>query len=326
MTEHTYEYWQAALQGTFGPVHDGDCQPGFWRKRTSRAGPFVPAATWEQDGQMVAVVDGKPTDASELWSFICRYPVAEAEYHKRVETGRWSDEDEAVTASLSPPASQAPGANNPPADPLEDLRGQIDTALAGVANYAKVGSDESAGKAQSLRSRLLDLSGDADKRRESLKRPHLEAGRAVDESWNPLVKEAKAGADALRTAISAFETEQKRKRDAAEAERQRLARIAAQEVEKARLEAEAAGKPAPEPPPPIPEPAPAPSTQVRGAYGKAASKKVVKKAIIQDYAKAVVSLSGHPEMKELVGKLAQRAVTAGVMVDGVGFEEVVDVK
>lgn len=324
-----YTYWQNALQGTFGPVHDGDAQPGFWRKRTSRAGPFVPVAIWEQDDEMIAVVDQKRADAAELWSFVCRYPVTEAEYHKRVETGKWSDEDDSVRASLSPPpASQEIGANNPPTDPLEVLKGSIDAALAGVADYAAVSSDEAASKAQSLRARLLELSGSADKERETRKRPHFEAGKAVDEAWGPLVKTAKAGADALRAAISAFETAEKRKRDAEEAERVRLARIAAQEQEKARLEAEAAGRPAPEPPPPtpVPEPAPAPSAQIRGAYGKAASKKVVKKARVVDYAAATAAMVTHPELRALVDKLAQRAVDAGVTVAGVEFDEVVDVR
>lgn len=321
-----YTYWQNALAGTFGEVHDGHPMPGFYRKRTGKAAGYVPVAIWEQDGAMIATVDQKAADANEIWTYCCDKPITEAEYLKRVETGRWSDEDASVTASLSPPPARM-GDNNPPADPLEDLKGQIDTALAGVADYAAVSSDEAASKAQSLRSRLLELSGDADKRRETLKRPHLEAGRAVDEAWNPLVKMAKAGADALRAAISAFETAEKRKRDAAEAELARLAAVAAKEAERVRLEAEAAGRPAPEPPPPVPVPeaAPAPSTKVSGAYGRAASKKLVNKAIIQDYAKAVVALSGHPEMKELVAKLAQRAVTAGVAVDGVSFEEVVNV-
>lgn len=322
-----YTYWQNALAGTFGAVHDGHPQPGFYRKRTGKAAGYVPVAIWEQDGAMIATVDQKSADANEIWTYCCDKPITEAEYHKRVETGRWSDEDASVTASLSPPPARM-GDNNPPADPLEDLQGQIDTALAGLVDYAAVSSDEAASKAQSLRSRLLELSGDADKRRETLKRPHLEAGRAVDEAWNPLVKMAKAGADALRAAISAFETAEKRKRDAAEAERARLAAVAAKEAERVRLEAEAAGRPAPEPPPPapVPEPAPAPSTQVRGAYGKAASKKVVKKARVVDYAVATAAMVTHPELRALVDKLAQRAVDAGVTVAGVEFEEVIDVR
>lgn len=330
----SYDWWHRALAGDkIGgetlPVHEGQCESGFWRKRVSRGGVFVPVATWEQDGKMVAVVGGKEADAAELWSFICRYPVTEEMYRQRMETGKWSDEDDSVTASLTAPhASQDLGANNPPTDPLEVLQGSIDSALAGVDDYAKITSEAAAGKAQSLRSRLLELSGEADKEREKLVRPHLDAQNAFNKAWQPLVKGAKAGADALRAAISAFETEEKRKRDAAESERQRLAQKAAKEAEAARKAAEVAGQPAPEPPPPAPTPEPAPvqSTQVRGAYGKAASKKVVKKARVVDYAAATAAMVSHPELKALVDKLAQRAVDAGVTVAGVEFDEIVDVR
>lgn len=317
-----YDYWKTALAGTFGPVHDGECGLGFWRKRVSRGGAFVPVATWAQDGKVIALVDGKEADPAEVWTYICRYPVTEAAYRQRVDSGRWPDEDAAVADSL------AHSPENEPKDDATLLRDQIVSALAGVGDYSKVADDEAAAKAQSLRSRLLELSGSADKKREALVRPHLDAQKAVNDLWQPLVKTAKAGADSLKAAISAFETEQKRKRDAEEAERQRLARQAAQEAEKARLAAEAAGQPAPEPPPPAPtpEPVPAPQTQVRGAYGRAASKKIVKKARVVDFAAATAAMVTHPELRALVEKLAQRAVDAGVMVPGVEFEEIVDVR
>lgn len=317
-----YTYWQNALRGEFGPVHDGDCGLGFWRKRVSRGGTFVPVATWEQGGKIVALVDGKEADPEEIWTFICRFPIEEAAYHQRVQTGKWAEDDAAVAESL------AHDPKNETADEAEVLKDQIDSALAGVEKYAKIEDETQEAAAQGLRSRLLELHRDADGKREKIVRPFLDGEKAANAIWMPLVREAKVGADAIKTALGAFATAQKRKRDAEEAERQRLARVAAQEAEKARQEAEAAGRPAPEPvpePPPPPTPAPA-QTQIRPSYGRAATKKTVKKAIIQDYAKAVVALSSHPEMKELVEKLAQRAVTAGVMVDGVGFEEVVDVK
>jgi bacterioferritin (cytochrome b1) len=319
-----YGWWQRALAGekVGGPtllVHDGDAQPGFWRRRESRGGPFRPVAIWEEDGKLVALDDGREADPAELWSFICRFAVSEEFYRQRVETGKWPDEDNAVAASLVPPPA---GHNKPPTDPLEVLRESIDTALKGVEDYSKVTSDEAAAKAQSLRSRLLELSGTAEKEREQRKRPHFEAGKAVDEAWQPLVKMAKAGADAIRAAISAFETAQDKARKAAEAERQRLV----QEAEKARLEAEAAGKPAPIPvqaPPPPVEPV---KPQIRGAYGKAASKTVIKVAKVVDYDKAYLSLRTHPELKALIDQLAQRAVKAGVTVDGVEVEDQIDVR
>lgn len=331
----TYDFWHLALAGEeVGgpklPVNDGECHEGFWRKRTAQAGPFVPVATWEQDGQMVALVNGKPADPAEIWTYICRHPVSEEHYHERLEKGRWWDEDEAVVASRGNLTHDA-STNNPPATPLEDLTDQIETALKGVDAYAKIVSDEEASKAQSLRSRLLDLSGDAEKKRVKEKQPHLDAGRAVDDAWNPLVRTAKAGADKLRAAMSAYETEQKRLRDAAEAKA--AAEKAAREkaAADALKAAQAAGEPAPAvtPPPepePVPEPPKAASMQIRGGSGRAASKQMVKIATVVDIDKAFQSLKTHPELVALISTLAQRAVKAGFPVDGVSVEEKVDVR
>lgn len=323
-----YTYWMNALAGTFGPVHDDDPQPGFYRKRTGKAAGYVPVAIWPQDGKMVALVDGKEADASAIWTYVCEYPILEEWYRARMMGQPWPDESAAVTASLAPPPA---GHNNPPTDPAEILQGQIDAALKGVEEYGDIRSDETASKAQSLRSRLLELSGDADKRREADKRPHLDAGTAIDKKWQPIVKAAKAGADAIRAALSAHETRKDRERQAAETKRREAedaARIAAEEeTRRNAAAAEAAGKPAPEPvaPAPMPESAPAPvpeaSVAIRGAYGRAAAVKVVKVAKVVDQDKAYMAMRTHKELVELIAKLAQRAATAGVEVAGVEVTE-----
>lgn len=303
----SYQYWQDALRGEWGDIHEGDARAGFWRKRGKSMGRFLPVAIWpDESGKLVAICDGKEVDPAEIFGWCNQNPVSEANYRERVETGRWWDEDAAVAESLS----HAP--ENETQDEATLLRDQIAAALAGIHAYAKIEDETAASKAQGLRSRLLELHRDADARREKLVRPHLDAQNAVNKVWQPLVKEAKAGADTIRTALGAYETAQKRAREAA-----------AEAIRKA----EEAGQPPPslpEPPAlaPVPEP---PKTQIKPAYGRAASKKTIKKAIITDYDRAVVALKSHPEMRELVVKLAQRAVTAGVQVDGVGFEEVIDV-
>ena len=68
---------------------------------------------------------------------------------------------------------------------------------------------------------MNELAGKADKQREKLKRPHLEAGKAVDAQWMPLVRDAKSVADMLRKYIEDFETTKLRERRRLEEERQR---------------------------------------------------------------------------------------------------------
>jgi len=310
-----YTYWQNALRGEFGPVHDEPCHPGFWRKRISRGGAFVPVAVWLDGGNLVALVDGRQVEPDgSLWSYICRYPVTEEAYRRRVETGRWPDEDAAVTESLEPPSI---GHNGAPTNPAEIMAGQIEAALNGVSEYTDIRSDEVAAQAQSLRSRLLELSGKADKEREKLKKPILEAGRAIDALWNPLVKSAKEGADAIRKALGAHETRKDQERRAAEAARLK----AEQEAAAARAKAEAAGKPAPKPtapPPPAPEPV---QTTLRGSYGRAASIRVVKVATVTDAAAFYAHIAAMPETVEYLAATAKRLVKAGFTPPGVTITE-----
>ena len=106
-----YAYWTNALAGTLGPVHDGDPQCGFYRRRFAKDAPFVPVAIWRGEDGFIALVDGKSADASDIWTWVCDKPITEAEYHKVMGGEGWSDE---------PRAAAVP--SNMPADPFEALK------------------------------------------------------------------------------------------------------------------------------------------------------------------------------------------------------------
>lgn len=308
-----YSFWRDALAGKFGPVHDDDPQPGFYRKRTRRAGPFVPVAIWRDGERMVAFVDGRAADASEIWTFVCQHPISEEAYHQALNGDGWDDLDEGVAEQA------ADRRNSDPEDDAESLRDQVEAARERIAEYASVTSDEQAAKAQSLRARLNELAREADKKRDALKRPHLEAGKAVDAEWQPIIKSAKAGADQVAKAIGEHETRKLRERREAE----RRAEEARRQQEEAARAAEAANKPAPPPPAtPEPEPAPAPTTTIRGGYGRAASVSVENVVTgITDQDALYTFLRDHPELKEKMFDLARRAVVKGHSVPGVSVEE-----
>lgn len=313
-----YAYWREALKGNFGPVHDSDPQSGFYRKRKFRSGPFLPVAIWFDDasGAYVALVDGQAANAEEVWTYVCRYPVTEEAYRDRVAGKPWPDEDPGVTASLEAPTTI--GSNNPPKDQAVILAEQIDANCKSASAYAEIKDDETAGKAQSCRSRLLELGGQADKKREDEKRPHLEAGRAVDAKWQPIVKKAKDAAGAILRALNAHENRKlEEQREAA-----RKAAEAAAKAEAARRAAEKAGKPVPPPAEParLPEPQPI-QTQIRGGYGRAASKRMVKVVTVTDIDAAFGFLKSEQELVDLIGRLAQRAVDAGNTVPGTTVKE-----
>lgn len=306
-----YEFYYAALEnsaevGKSLPVHEGDPQAGFYRKRKFKGGPFVPVAIWRDGESMVALCDEKSADPAELWTFVCRNPITEAAYHKAVKTGEWDDVAPGV------------GHNSGDDDPFESLSDQIAAAGKNVATFSKIEDDEAQAKAQSARARLNELSNEADKIRKREKEPHFEAGKAVDAKWQPLVKDAKAGADAIAKAMGAYETEKARKA----AEARRKAEEEARKREEERRAAEAAGKPAPEPEPaPISEPEPAPTT-IKGGYGRAASVRVVRiVAQVTDWGALWGFLREHPELKDNMIRLAQRALDKGHEVPGVAVDE-----
>lgn len=310
-----YDFWRRALAGervgTDLPIHEGEPQPGFYRKRTGKAKGYVPVALWEQDGKIVGVANLEVIDPVEVWTYCCRAPITEKQYWDRVNTGKWHDEDEAVAASIAPP----PAGHNQ-ADKVDSLKDQIESALQGVADYAEVKDDATAAKAQSLRSRLLELHRDADKERDALKRPHLEAGQAVDAIWQPIVKSAKAGADAIKKALDAHETAKFRAEQAA------IAAQRAKDAEEAARHAPIAAEPEA---PPAPIPAPVAAAPLKGAYGRGAARKVVKTAVVKDQDAAYAHFKAQPEVVSVLQMLSQRMVTAGFQVPGVEIIEEIKV-
>lgn len=337
-TADAYSFWHRAIEITGGKRSltreeqkslfvTEEPQAGFFRRRTVKAGPFIPCAIWPADGVMVGAQDGKAADPDGFWTYCCPHPVTHEAYTLRVETGRWPDEDQGVTDSFGlPPVGPKLGDNNPPEEtPLESLERQIAAASANLSAYQTITSDEAAGRAQAVRSRLLDIGGQADNIREREKAPHLAAERAVDKLWMPLVRQAKEGAETLRAALKSYETAKLNK---AKVE----ALVQARAAEQAAKAAAAANRPAPSPPAPAPEPPPV-QTTIRGASGRAATVKTVKKAVVTDYSAFtafVLALTGtSPARQELIAladKLAQKAVAAGFEPAGVSIEDVADVR
>lgn len=289
-----YDYWRNALDGKFGPIHDGDPQPGFYRLRR-RGQVDQPVAIWRGHGRMCCVVADREDDANELWTFVADKPITEDVYRAVVAGEPWPDVAPSVAAV----------SNSESADPAAVLRDQIDACKADLARFATITDDTQQAAAQSLRSRLLELSREADKTREKLKAPHLEAGKAVDAKWQPLVKDAKAAADTVAAAMSAWETA--KARAAAEARRK-----AEEEARKA-AEADA-------PPPPV-VPAPAPTAPIKGAYGRAASVRVVRIATVVDYGRLYEAIRDNSELKAVMQKIAQKIVDGGETVAGVEVTE-----
>lgn len=316
------------------PIHPGEYQVGYFRTRR-KGGAWEPVGIYPDDS---GVVHGfrnnmEVSDIPELFTWCCRHPVTHQAYVDALDGKGWPDDDKVVAAQLAAPAP-APadeptiGDNSGEVDEATTLKDQIEAALAGMKAYEKITDDKTAEKALSLRNRLNELSRDADKIRTREKEPHLEAGKAVDLKWQPLVKRAKAGADQVRDAMSAWETvklQRRREEERKALEAQRAAEEAARAAEPTSGEPQGETTVLEAPKVDV-QPDAAPST-IRGSYGKAASvsaKTVVKE--VTDWSALAVYMSSHPEAQALLRQLAQRAIDAGRTVPGITTEEVATVR
>ena len=259
-----YAWWRAALSGAvIGrdlPVHDGDPQCGFYRKR-AKDGGFAPVAIFPHGDGLIATIGAQAINPDDVWTYCCKNPVSEQAYRVALTSGLWPDED----ANIS---------RDGPMYDAEEFSESIAAAEVGLGDYKVIKDDEHAARAQSLRSRMLELGREADKLRTEQKAPHLAAGKAVDERWREPIARAKAAATAIAKALSAFET--KKRKEAVENR--------------------------------VNEP---PTTQIKGGYGRAASIQTVLVAKLIDPMAAYQHFMADDALLACVCKLGDAAVKRG---------------
>lgn len=261
-----YAWWRAALDGAqLGkdiPVHDGDPQCGFYRKRARKGGPFVPVAIFPHGDGLIGIMGTQAVNPEEVWTYCCQHPVTEQAYRVALTSGMWPDEDAHIV-------KEGPLYN------ADDFLETVAACEVGVSDYDTIENDQHAARAQSLRSKLLELHREADKLRAEEKAPHLAAGKAVDERWREPIQRAKNAADAIKRALGRFETARRK-----EAEENRTN----------------------EPPP----------DKIKGGYGRAASVYTVKVAKLIDPMKAYEHFMADDALLACVCKLGDAAARRGV--------------
>lgn len=326
MTSNSYDWHTNALKGVRGPIQEDDPQTGWYenRRKDKRTGKVTRdlVAFWKDtnDGSQRIHINGRDpgpnANTDMLWVFASKYPISAEVYAEVLKTGKWPDDAKAV----SDVAALETGEDLTPA---EKIVREIAEARKDLPTYAKIDSDDTAAKAQSLRSLLTGLAGRLDKEREALVRPHIDAQREINGVWNPHIKAAQADAATVRAAQEAWETEKRVAARLAQEAADKLAREAAEAARKA----EEQGKPPPPPPaPPPPSNAPAPSTQIKGGSGRAASVSTYQHVLSIDEDKVFAQFKGNPELSALLVALAQKAINAGIPVPGAVTEERAKVK
>lgn len=224
MTAEPYAFWRAQLAGK--PIDLDDKLPrcGFYRKSDQ------PIAIWMNGDEMVAKIGSgkiKPADAGfaeQTFAWCCRQAISHEVYTAVLAGEPWPD---------APPDVKAEIGDNLPADPFERLMIELEAHEERIALFLKtpITDEEQATKAGLWSGKVAGLGKELDAMREVEKRPHDEAGKAVQAKFKPKVEKAALLARQLKDHMSAFVLAKKRRAEAEERERQEAVRKAAASLE-----------------------------------------------------------------------------------------------
>ena len=319
-----FQNWRDAIAGNEVALHADIPHPGYYKMRKGKDGPWLPVAIWRKDGHLVCRVAGDMVDPLAVWTWCAKNPVAKDAAKQAFDTGVW-------------PGDVAIGHNSGDLSLAEEIAEARSQAMGWLAK-TQIADKVTADMAANYRARLLELSKKADAERDGKVRPHLDAQKAINAEYKPLVDGAKADADAIRGKLSVYLAAEEAKARAAAAEAARIenekrmaefkrqqeeAAKARAEAEKARLASQAAEIPPP-PPEPIPEPpapvfvAPEPvKLQAGGQRGKKAGLREITRYELTDFAAALAHVQHHPDIRAAVEKVAFAQARAGTEVPGV---------
>lgn len=310
-------------QQALGVTHEP--QSGFYRKR-NKNGPDVPVAIWTGDMDLVAVSGDDALDPVDIWTWCCRWPITEASYRDVAENGKaWPDDAPVADGGIG---------HNQPDDPHEALKVEFagEQELAEQFLKTPITTQEQADRAAVWSKKLATIAKKATDLHKVDKQPHLDAGRAVDDKWRGLKEEPDALSKRLKRHMDAYLLEQQRiereRQEVARREEERLRReaeevarkaaedeqqseharaVAKAEVDQLRREAEEKAKEAEA------------RNAAAGRTGAKVALRTFVSAHVTDYHAAAKALldANHRELKETIDQLANRAIRAGVSLNGV---------
>jgi hypothetical protein len=277
-----YAFWRAGRDGHPVPAHEGDPQPGFYRRR-AHSGPDDAIAYWREAGEMRCLLNRNAVGdamAIALWTYVCNRPVNHQDYLHRLEHGHWPNENIAVLGHNRPPDDQTIEALTSVLDALKSEAGRI-------LDAGPCKSQGEADQASDIANELMGVEKRAVELHRTAKAPSIAEGKRVDKTWFPLRDQAADLKERIRLRCITPYLSLKRR----------------QAEEAARMAAEA-GEPAPE------------ARIAAGSLKRTTALRTVVTAKVDDYPAALAYFAAHPEIRELVQRLADRAVRAGVSVPG----------
>jgi hypothetical protein len=308
-----FQFWRDALAGKKVEISADAPQPGYYKTRTRKDGPYVPVAIWTANGELACRVGNEIWDPVRVWTFCADKPVSKNDAKHAFEHGTWPGDAPEI------------GHNSGDLSLAEQIAEYAAMALTWLKNSG-VKDQVSADKAANYRAKLNQLKKDADDARTTEKAPHLSAAKAVDDKWRAPIAEATKAAEDIRAALTAFMVAEER-RLKAEAEARRKAEEERVAKERARIEAERAEKMRvnpiaaltdQEPELPIaPAEAEPVKIQAGGQRGRKTGLKTVTVYEVTDYEAALSHVKSHPDVIAAVEKVAKAQAKTGAAVPGV---------
>lgn len=323
--ENPWAWWQAALEGNIGPMHEGQPEQGYYRTRF-KGGQWEPVALWFENGEWHAMRGERMVDPADTWNFCRTHPVSYEAYQKAIEGAGWDDE---------PPAPSI--GHNLPADPFDALKLEYEAEKEQAEAFMRtpIKTQDQADKAAIWSKRLATIAKKATDQHKVEKQPSLDEGRRVDDKWRGLKEDPAELSKKLKRHMDAYLQEQARiereRQEAARREEERLRREAEEASRKAaeadhqseverqaaidrarQLEQEAAAKA---------KEAEAKNASA-GRTGARVSLRTFVEPNITDYDALLMALKDRPEIREVVESLAKRAAKSGVSLPGMEIIEV----
>lgn len=199
-------YWRQALLGVPTPIHENDPQPGYYRMRAGRGGPWQPVAIWrDSQGDLKALRAGLPADAQDLWTWCCRNPIPYETYVSVAERREPWPDDITMQAEVDGTAPPLLGHNSGEADARAlveaDVKALDAMARAWLVTVEPIAGRTEADRAANFAERFAGLEREAEEARTREKRPILERGKAIDASWKPVIEAAADGKKRMKKAL-----------------------------------------------------------------------------------------------------------------------------
>ena len=293
MTDHNdWSWWTNALAGNRGELTRGDPKSGFYRSHNKAC------AIWrDETGALFASVSEgfcprQPDEIDEAFGFWSQRPITYEVFETFMQTGKW------------PNSIETPAIEHAPETPEHDrVKAEVKAILTEAAAWFNglpdgISTDDEDAKAANYAKALADLKSKAEDTRTAQKKPHLEAGRAIDAAWKPVVE---AADEARKRVLAPTVTYRQKRADEEEAKRQADLRRQAEEASKVE---EAGERAAP----------------IVAAPKRATGLHAVKVVEITDrlaLATYIANLNTEqPDFDEVLRKLARRLIERGVEVPG----------